>query len=144
MPALIYTIVSCACFLIDLISFFVLVGISGALKSAASDLFGTTSTTDQPTDVQTDEPATEVTVDVSEMPAEVNIATAMSLISLFQLFLVMAYTLVDFFFVYWVTHWYFKLPKPLSVNVPMALMGFGSKLRAGFSADPVLAKQAQG
>jgi len=55
----------------------------------------------------------------------------------------MAYTLCDFGFIYWVAHWNCKLPKPLNMNVPMALLGFGSRLRAGFGLDPVLTKQAQ-
>ena len=48
----------------------------------------------------------------------------------------MLYVILDFAYVYWVAHWYFKLPKPLNLNVPMALLGLGSRIREGFGFAP--------
>jgi hypothetical protein len=54
----------------------------------------------------------------------------------------MIYVIMDFGYLYWVVHWYFKLPAPLNLNVPMALLGLGTRLREGFGNAPKLAKQA--
>lgn len=54
----------------------------------------------------------------------------------------MAYVLLDFSYIYWVFHWHFKLPAPLNNSIPMALIGFGNRLKEGFSTAPKLAKQA--
>lgn len=80
---------------------------------------------------------------LQNMPVDYQLTQQSSLIALFQLYLVMGYTLLDFAYFYWVCHWFFKLPKPLNINVPAALVGLGTRLRAGFGVDPVLTK-AQG
>ena len=53
------------------------------------------------------------------------------------------YVFLDFSYVYWVAHWYFKLPVPLNTSVPMALVGLGSRLREGFGMIPQVTTQAQ-
>jgi hypothetical protein len=66
------------------------------------------------------------------------------MIAAFQSFLVIIYILLDFSLLYWVSHWYFRLPKPLNINVPLALCGLGQRLREGFGLVPQLTIQAQG
>ena len=90
----------------DIVSFFIFVGIAGGLRRKAQGILDTTPEGDQ-------------------TPAEYTAVSGQSLVAMFQTFLVMFYVLLDFGFIYWVAHWFFKLPKPLNINVPMALCGFG-------------------
>lgn len=112
LPALVYTGASAICFLFDLISFFVFVGISANYKKQAQDILNLS-----PAD---------------QLPSSYGVMQSQSMISIFQLYLVMLYVIIDCSYLYWVAHWYFKLPKPLNVNVPMALLGLGARLREGF------------
>ena len=53
----------------------------------------------------------------------------------------MAYIVLDFGFIYWVAHWFFKLPAPLNKNVPLALFGLGARLKEGFGLVPQMTQQ---
>ena len=53
----------------------------------------------------------------------------------------MAYIILDFGFIYWVAHWFFKLPAPLNKNVPLALFGLGARLKEGFGLVPQMTQQ---
>lgn len=112
------------CFVFDLISFFVFVGIAGNLKRSAGNILAK--------------------VEGDQIPSTYELEQQKSLISLFQLYLVIVYVFLDFSFLYWVAHWFFKLPVPLNKSVPMALVGLGSRLREGFGMVPQVTTQAQG